>query len=355
MAALEHDATGADAQASHSETAPARALLEVIDRDGQVRQSLIVQHWPLRVGRALDNDLVLSDPHLAAHHAELFSGSGGIELKVDASTRNGVQVGSRSLRGGERSALALHGDAVDMTLGRTHLRLRLDGPALAPELPLAAVATATQRFTTTAVVALVLLAAVLFNTYLQNDPDTLGRAIGGTLMMAIVVTAGWCTVWALLSKTFTRQAHFGWHLRVFLFAAIGLMLVDAVPALLAFSLSWPAATNFAFIGTYAVGAAALYFHLLAVEPARHRLLKWVATTGAVVGVVLSLWFNFQRSDRFGDELYMAHLFPPALRLARPVPADRFVDGLAAIKPALDRAAKEPARGDDANARSDDED
>ena len=93
------------------------------------------------------------------------------------------------------------------------------------------------------------------------------------------------------------------------------------------------------------GAAALYFHLLAVEPARPRLLRAVAGVAFAVGVGLSLWFNVQRSDRLGAELYMSHLFPPALRLARPVAADGFVDGLAPLQAVLDKRAKEPPRGD----------
>jgi hypothetical protein len=91
----------------------------------------------------------------------------------------------------------------------------------------------------------------------------------------------------------------------------------------------------------------LYFHLLAVEPARRHLLKWVAVTCALVGVGLTLWFNVQRTDMFGDELYMSHLFPPALRLARPISSDKFVEGLAPLKAALDKKAKEPDNGEDA--------
>ena len=130
-------------------------------------------------------------------------------------------------------------------------------------------------------------------------------------------------------------------------------MVGSVPALLAFALSWPWLTDFAFIGDIAVAAAALYFHLLAVEPARHRVLKWVAVTCALVGVALSLWFNTQRSDLLGDELYMNHLFPPAARLARPAASDAFVDGLAPLKAALDKKAKEPGRGDEGG-RTDEE-
>jgi hypothetical protein len=131
------------------------------------------------------------------------------------------------------------------------------------------------------------------------------------------------------------------------------MAVAALPTLLAFAFSWPWMTDFDFVGSIAVVAAALYFHLLAVEPARHRLLKWVAATCAVVGVLLTLWFNVQRSGQFGDELYMSHLLPPALRIARPITTDAFIDGLAPLKDTLDKKAKERGVGDD-DGRSEDE-
>ncbi len=349
-------------------TAATLGLLEVLDRDGQVRHSAVVRHWPLSVGRALDNDVVLSDPNVAAHHFCLGVASqplaqlpqlspllhNALELRV-GDTRNGVQLGAQRLRAGEYIALPTQDDAIELTAGRTRLRLRLPEHTLPAELPLAATATVRQRVVPIALGAVVLLACLLFSTYLATDPDELGRAVGNMLMTAIVVTAVWCSLWALLSKTFTRQAHFGWHLRVFLAAAIALIAVDAVPAMFAFTLSWPWLTDYSFIATFAVGATALYFHLLAVEPARHRLLKWVAATGAVVGVVLSLWLNVQRTDRTGDELYMYHLFPPALRLAKPVAADTFITGLAALKPVLDKKARESASGEDSGERgSDDE-
>ena len=45
-------------------------------------------------------------------------------------------------------------------------------------------------------------------------------------------------------------------------------------------------------------------------------MRGVAATGFVVGVALTLWFNVQRTGRPGEELYMNHLFPPQLRLAK---------------------------------------
>jgi hypothetical protein len=63
-------------------------------------------------------------------------------------------------------------------------------------------------------------------------------------------------------------------------------------------------------------------------------------------VLLSLWFNTQRLDQFGSELYLSHLFPPALRVAKPIATNAFVDDLAALKATLDNKAKEPPRGDE---------
>ena len=346
------------------------ALLEVLDRDAQPRQSFTVTAWPLRIGRALDNDVVLSDPHVAAHHLTIATvdnhndnhndndaGSDthtptGLVLTL-ADTRNGALLGLDRLRGGERTALAADGDPIDITVGRTRLRLRLPGHAVAAELPLAPVGSSPRRAMPIAMAALLLVAGTVFTTWLDTDPENLTRALGSTLLTALLGAAIWCTGWALMSKTFTRQAHFGWHVRVFVFASLALLVVGVLPSAIAFAFSWPWLTDFDFVGTVAVAAAALYFHLLAVEPAKHRLLVWAATACGVVGVALSMWFNLQRSDQLGDELYMNHLFPPALRLAKPVASDAFVDGLAALRPLLDKKAKEPARGDEAG-RSEDE-
>ena len=324
------------------------ALLEVLDRDGTVRHAVPVQAWPLHVGRALESDVVLADPHLAARHFSIEADAQGLALVV-GDTGNGVQVGAKHLHRGERTVLAPQADALEFSAGRTRLRLRLPEHALAPELALAPGVPSMRRAAPVLVAAGALMLGLLFNTYLVTDPGDLGRALGTMVLATVAGAAVWCGAWALLSKTFTHQARFGWHLRVFVFSSIATLVATTLPSLLAFTFSWPALSDFAFVGVYGVGAAALYFHLLAVEPARHRLLKWVAATCAVVGVGLTMWFNLQRGDQFGDELYMSHLFPPALRLARPVAADGFINGLGSLQSVLDKKAKEPARGEESDA------
>lgn len=322
----------------------ALAVIDVLDRDGQARQSVVVRRWPLRVGRALDNHLVLGDPHVAAHHFQVEPGDDGLQLTVGDSG-NGVQVGRQRLHRGEQHRWAANGAALELTAGRTRLRLRCAAQAVPAEMPLAGLATRSRRFVPTLIAGVALVAALMFNAYLDNDPDSQGRAYAGLLLALVAVTSVWCGLWSLLSKTFTRQSRFGWHLRVFVFAGLLLLAVDSVPKLVAFALSWPWIENFSFIASYAVVAAALYHHLLGVEVSRPRLLRAAAAAGVATAVALTMWFNVQRTDRLGEDLYLSHLFPPALRLARPVTTEKYLEGVAALQAPLDAKASQPVRGD----------
>jgi MFS family permease len=198
------------------------------------------------------------------------------------------------------------------------------------------------------------LLVVLANTWIDTDPDGLARAAGAIVLTTIAGGAIWCGLWALLSKTFTRQSHFGWHVRVFVIASLVTLALAVLPPLVAFAFSWPWVTDFSFIAVYATVAGAIYFHLLAVEPARERLMRGVAATGFVVGVALTLWFNVQRTGRPGEELYMNHLFPPQLRLARTKPVDSLIESLTPVQAILDRKAKEQSGGDSDLRGGDDE-
>jgi len=335
------------------------ALVEAIDRDGLVRQAWRIEHWPLSIGRALDNTVVLSDPHVAAHHAtvDFVPGAEGAPAQIvvrAGETKNGVAVGRERVAGGGSTAIADAGRDLELHVGRAQLRLRLPGHPLAAEQAMTPVVVDEKRWLPTFGLALAVLLVVLANTWIDTDPDGITRAAGAIVLTTIAGGAIWCGLWALLSKTFTRQSHFGWHVRVFVTASLVTLALAVVPPLVAFAFSWPWVTDFSFVAVYATIAGAIYFHLLAVEPARERLMRGVAATGFVVGVALTLWFNVQRTGRPGEELYMNHLFPPQLRLAKAKPVDSLVDGLAPMQAILDRKAKEQSGGDNDARGSDDE-
>lgn len=319
--------------------APVLAIVEVLDRDGQVRQAQRVLAWPLRIGRALDNELSLADPHVAPHHCVIDMDAQGLVLQA-LQTANGVQLGARRIRAGERETLHDDGRVLELVAGRTRLRLRRAGDSLAAELPLAASATLARRVGPTLAAAAALVAALAFGTWVDSDPDVFLRALGSTALTTAMGAAIWIGLWALLSKLFTRQTHAGWHLKVFLVSSLAWLAIGALPGLIAFALNWPGLSDFGFVAGYAIAAAALYFHLLGVEPARPALMRGVALAAFVLGTGLTLWNQHQRGDRLGSDLYLSSFHPPALRLAPPVPAERFVDEMAALQALLDRKARQ---------------
>jgi hypothetical protein len=320
---------------------PVLAVLEVLDRDGAVRQSVSVREWPLRAGRALDNELVLDDPHTAPLHFSVAPGEDGALGLTVGESLNGVQLGSRRLAAGERFVLSDGPDDIPAQLvaGRTHLRLRLAGQALPPEQPLGATRAQAQGLPRLALLLLATALVLGFGTWLDSEPDLFVRALGSFAVSALAIGLGWSGLWTLLSKVFTRQGHFGWHLGVMLAAVLAWELMVVATGLIAFAFSWPWVTDFNFILGFAILGAMLYFHLQAVEPLHPKRTLGFAVGAAVMGTALTLWFNLQGSDRAGSELYMTHLFPPALRVAKPVDVPTFMQEVAGLQATLDTKAK----------------
>ena len=63
------------------------AVVEILDRDGHTRQLVPVSHWPVTIGRAIECDVVLDDPHVAAQHATLDDKDGQQHEEEDAAIR----------------------------------------------------------------------------------------------------------------------------------------------------------------------------------------------------------------------------------------------------------------------------
>ncbi|HKX94724.1 MAG TPA: FHA domain-containing protein, partial [Methylibium sp.] len=64
---------GREPAAEARPAAPTRplAMIELLDRDGAVAHRIPVRRWPVTIGRAIDCDVVLDDPHAAPHHATI--------------------------------------------------------------------------------------------------------------------------------------------------------------------------------------------------------------------------------------------------------------------------------------------
>ncbi len=327
------------------------ALIELLDRDGQVRQIMRVPAWPVRVGRAIDCDIVVDDPHVAAHHVTLTERDGVVWL-VPQRTVNPVRLGRRRLP--PEGAVALDGSTV-ATLGTTLMRVRFAGEALAPEQPLRGPQHA-QGWRAVALVALAVLGAawVAFDEWVESAPGTPVFSLATLFLAAPLASAAWCGLWAMGSKLFTRHFAFWPHLEVALFWSIAILASMSAGNVLAYALSQPWLAAAGHAGGIAALAMMLWRHLGLVLPQRRRGVGWLMVGVLLLALGLDMAERRFHEQPLAGDLYLTTLQPPALRVAKPVPVQNFVESARSLEKQLGRLAKDRDDSAPASDEGDDE-
>jgi hypothetical protein len=331
------------------------ALIDRLDREGHVLHSTPVYHWPFSIGRALDADLVLDDPHVAARHAELSEAGGALQLRL-GQTLNGAMVGTRHLQSGEQLSLAT---AQTWRVGDTRLRVRLASDPLAPEVPLArhlalsATTPVAGVWRGVLLYLLLVLAVTLGQQWLDNDPGTPASTYLSTTLAMVVGISGWAMLWALGSKLFQGRLDYLVHLRLALRYSLTYMVATAVLPSLAFVTGWVIFSRISDAVGLLIMGLLMWAHLSLILPGHRRGLSLSLVSLCAVAVGLNVWLNEQRMGRVFSELYVAALPPPAWRLATTQPTSALIDDARALKHRLEQQAHEDEDEDTPDASGDD--
>jgi FHA domain-containing protein len=319
------------------------AQAEVVDAGGHAVRLIDVHAWPLTIGRALDNHIVLPDPYVAAHHATVAPDADGQLCVSVGDSRNGARIE----RGRSAAQLRAHEHAplpagARLHLGHSQLQLRLPQDPLAAELPLLHGLAAGSRWLAPGL-ALLALAWLLATHWIGSDADTRWNDYLAPVLAAGVLLFVWCLLWGLASKLFTGRFTLTPHLRLALVFALAMQGLDLLLLVLAFSLDWPLLSHLRSAASYVVGAVWLTQHLRQVLPKHTRAAAaWVAAC-TMLGFAVAMVGTWRQYDRLLEQLYAPDLMPPAWRLARGAPVKEMVDDLRTLEqPLRERAAKAQA-------------
>ena len=326
------------------------ALIETLDRDGQPRQILRVSQWPVRIGRAIDCDLVLDDPHVAAHHATLEMREDGLHV-VPAPSLNGVRLGRAAIAPG--STAQLPASSV-LTLGATTLRVRQAGEVLAPEQRFLDLHQYERRHAVTLLV-LVVFGALwkAFDLWLTAVPGQQGSALAWSYLAAPAGLVVWCAGWAIGSMLFQRRFAFWAHLYIALTWLMAGVVVGTVASQLAFAFSMPLLDKIGRIAFVLAMAMMMWRHMGLLLPQRRRAFGIAITSAVVVGGGLLLVDRYVQQQPLVGDLYLGTLSLPGVRMTRPVPVDGFVKSAEPLEKTLSKWAK-PGDDDEDDAGGGDE-
>lgn len=320
--------------------------IEVLSRQHEVTlRQRIANQDVITIGRAYDNDIVLDDAHVAAHHLRLTRDADGHWTAEDLDSINGLYIEGDRRR---REQLVLDGSTT-VHIGNTLLRLRTATHDVPAELPL--VRSMRSWPIALACIAVVFALALLDLWRAETAEPKLIRYLTPILMLAAVI-AVWTFVWSVLSRILSGHARFVTHL---LIVAVGLLLYtcyDEFSELGSFALSWTALARYVYVGAWLAFAAVCFAHLRALG-STHLPIKAVAVFAlAALGVtVQSLKLSEWRAT-YGQASILQRLEPPSIRIVGTQSQTAFFTSITDLKAALDKARSEEPIGDAADGSDD---
>lgn len=176
------------------------AWLEIIDQHGDVATRHPIYAWPVKVGRAYHNDVVLDDPFIAQDHLQIDQIDTGDYQITDLGSINGLALHSR--KGKQTQATATTDEIV--SIGKTRFRLRPVGYAVPTEKRLP------HRVPIWSSLALliglmVLLAERIFVQWIHYNSETSYNRFASNILDQVPQLLEWIAVWVLLGRLLTGK------------------------------------------------------------------------------------------------------------------------------------------------------
>lgn len=324
---------------------PRLARIELLDGHGHVQHVHDVYAWPVHLGRALDNHLVLADPHVAAHHAVLAPDAQGVLQLTVLDSRNGARIEPPPGQGAIRRRLAA-GQSAGLSpdaraqLGRSWLRVQRAEDPLPAELPLGNEASLEAPRWQMPLLVVGAGAWLGITLWLEHRPDAKPLEQAGPLLGLGGALMAWAGLWGLLTKLFAGRFVMLAHLRLALSALMLSALAGFVLPALGFMLDLPLLSRLRGPVNVVLVAWLLARHLAIVAPRLAPRMAGAMAVFALSVVGYQMASQWQRNDRLFGELYATMLLPPSLRLAAPEPVEQAVQRLKSLEAPLAERARQ---------------
>jgi hypothetical protein len=321
-------------------------VVEYLHANGSVRERVTLSGKALRIGRALDNDLVLDDPHCAAHHAVLRVDEQGQAQLHDLGTVNGICVDAGWRKPKRHSTYAVIDDS-KIQLGASSIRVRHTDWPVAPETPFSS-----QRTWPAAAIALVVVVVYSIWRAWLGDVNETPPLYLSEIMSLIVVLVVWSTGYALLGRLLGGSDRFFKHLWIVCCAFLGGMLLHQLLEVVAFSFYWLWPLRIARYATVLVVALTIRAHMRIADPRHWPVLRWGVALGAALAIAVPLAQTWISSKRLTNIQLMNAIAHPSLRMAHPVPIAEFMETAAGLQSRADAQRKINRSGGEVDAEED---
>lgn len=325
-------------------------IVEEINRSRKVLQRYRFKaQIKITIGRALDNDIILSEPHVSPYHMELILNENGQWQIHDLDSCNGVR--SQSRKKIADGSIIESGDT--LLLGRSYISIWNEQHPVEKAWPLHSVEdvfhTISSPWILMSLIGVFLFAEWQFSV-MNNYRDLATSKLVNELVYEMLIILGWASVWSLGGRVLRHESRFNSQLAVTLCAAMLLQWLPMLMKILAYNGQYGLwLTEIRYFINGAIFSILLWsnFYLSLPQKPGIRII-WSNTLawGVVLIYLLPPIFDAQRFR--GYPLYDSLLLPPSVFWAEPKSPEAFQNR--ALK--LYGRQKQPAESDNATEQAD---
>ena len=290
-------------------------VIQTGTRQGRVAELIRVREGSLSIGRSFENDLVLTDLHVAPRQIKIVQDEGQWRLLVLDHTNPVLHNGKKIT---EESPVIQSGDR--LTIGRTRLSLFSEQHPVEDTRKLVLSNWLSPDRINPILPIVVLFLACLFDfafSYFEGSTTLTWEALVSGQLLAAVLIVIWAGSWAVSGRIVRHQYHFGLQIvataAVFFFASVLDIFVEYV----AYPFHSPTVDEVVgWIFFFGILALLLRLNLIVATNIQRSALASSVLAGLVTAVVYGFYFFDDTQEVQYVPVYSAELKPPGIGFSR---------------------------------------
>ena len=311
--------------------------IEILDGKGNVIGRNAVESFPISIGRAYTNQVIVSDPHVCPMHLTIVPDEQGRLIARDLDSVNGLRDGSANAR---VATLEIH-SGTQFRIGHTLLRYCSVDHPLAPTAVdrIEQVSRLTSPYAAVAAGVFVLV-ILCVESFLSSVERVKAINIISEPLPIIATMLGWAGLWSLASRIIVSRFYFAPHLTIAAAALVATTVLGVLSEWLEFLLpAIPMLWLASLVGNGLVLAGLVYGHLGFASVLRTRSRLWAALAVSIAVVGMNTISYFAVRSKFTTVMeYTGVLKPIDAGLLPATSVDQFIAGSQKIKSELDGLA-----------------
>jgi hypothetical protein len=312
--------------------------IEVLDAKGNVTERIAIDAFPITVGRAYSNHVVVDDPYVCPAHLAIEPDAEGRLIARDLNSVNGL----RANMDGKRVASLEVQSGTPFRIGHTLMRYRSIDSPLAPTLRDRE--NGASRLASPYVAAsagLMVFLLLCLDSYLGTIERVTVAKIVSEPLTTVSMLLIWSGLWSLASRIVVSRLHFFEHATIAGCAIASFSALSASAEWVEFLFpAFPALWVAAIFGIGLILAGLVYGHLRFASTMRRRsrLCAALLVSTAMVGV--SVISDYAGRSKFSNVMEFTGIVKPINAAWLPtISIDRFIDNNQRLKSDLDALAQ----------------